>query len=208
MRSSTSLMALALASLSAVACTEPTPTGSRPSLSSAPEASGPIVGRSSSGFFFAAFDAQHGLFAIHIGRDGFGFCGEPFTLFHPGQFQDVLTPPDELLIQELFRAEGAFVSIYAWDGQDILQTDEILCDFLLNGPRLARGTAHLVNTDNDLLAGLRNEPIRADAFGFTAEGTVELTGGGRAHYSALSRFVFFPPDQIKVTERISLVPLQ
>jgi len=145
--------------------------------------------------------------AIHIARDAFAFCGEPFTIFRPGQFQDVFTPADELLVQELFRAEGAFVTIYAWAGQNILETDDILCAFLLNQPRLARGTAHLVNTDNDLNAGSREAPIRADAFGFTAEGIVELTGGGRAHYSGFSRAVFFPPDQVKVASGISLTPL-
>jgi len=145
------------------------------------------------------------MFAIHIPADGFGGCGEPFTVIRPGDFQHVLTPADVLLIQELIRTKVIFVTVFAWEGQDVFEN---LCDFLMNGPRLARGTAHLVNTDNDLQAGLRDAPIRADAFGFTAEGTVELTGGGRAHYSSLSRFVFFPPDQLKVTEAINLVPLR
>ena len=213
MRSSASLLALALASVSAVACSEPGPTGSSPvspgsgtvlAVSNAPDASGPIVIRSVSGFFpFLVFDAKHALVAIHIARDGFGFCGEPFTLFHPAQFQDVLTPANADLIQELFRNDGVFVTIYAWAGQDILVDDDVLCDFLAGTP-IARGTAHLLNTDNDLLG----VPGRADAFGFTAQGTVDLTAGGTAHYNAFARWVYFPPDDVKVRAGITLVPLK
>ncbi|MFL5494993.1 MAG: hypothetical protein ACJ8DC_11480 [Gemmatimonadales bacterium] len=158
-----------------------------------------------SGFFpFFVFDAERGLVAIHIARDGFAFCGEPFTIFHPGQFQDVLNQANADLIHELFRSDGVFVSVYTWAGQDILETDEILCEFLLGGTPLARGTAHLVNTDSNLLA----VPGRADGFGFTAEGTLELTSGGSAHYNAFARSVFLPPDQLKVSAGINLRPLK
>ena len=219
MRSPTSLMALVLASLSAFACTESSPTGSSPvspgsplSLSSALPASGPIVIRSISGYFpFAILDASHGLFVIHLARNGFGFCGEPFTIFHPGQFQDVFIPANADLVHELFRAEGVFTSVYAWAGQDIGFTldggfeDEVkLCDFLLTATPLARGTARVVRTDNNLVGA----PDRMDTFGFTAEGTLTLNGGGSAHYNGSSRVVFVPPDRVKVSARIDLEPLQ
>lgn len=219
MRSPTSLPALVLASLSAFACTESSPTGSSPvspgpplSLSSASPASGPIVIRSISGYFpFAILDASHGLFAIHLARNGFGFCGEPFTIFHPGQFQDVFIPANADLVHELFRAEGVFTSVYAWAGQDIGFTldggfeDEVkLCDFLLTATPLARGTARVVRTDNNLVGA----PDRMDTFGFTAEGTLELTSGGLAHYTGGSRVVFLPPDQVKVSAGINFVPRQ
>ena len=215
MRVPASLETLALASLSAIlACAEPAPTESSPvpaglnsgpvsALSGAPEISGPIVVRGSSGFFFFVFDAPRGLFAIHIARNGFGFCGEPFTIFRPGQFQQVQNPVDELLVQQLFQAE-AFVTIYAWAGQDILETDDILCDFLLNSPKIAQGTAHLVETDNALFG---SPGTRVNAFGFTAEGVVELTGGGKAHYSAYWRFAGRTVEDLKGTEAIILHPL-
>jgi hypothetical protein len=162
------------------------------------------VVRGSSGFFFFIFDAQHGMFALHIARDGFAFCGEPFTVFRPGQFQQVLSPADQLLVQQLFQAEGAFVTIYAWQGQDIFETDEILCDFLLNGPRLAEGTARLVSTDNNLFG---SPTSRVNAFGFVAEGVVELTGGGAARYSGYSRLAGRTSEDLKATAGINLVPL-
>jgi hypothetical protein len=160
MRSSTSRLALALATLSAGACSDSGPTGSGPvsaalATSSAPDASGSIVIRSVSGYFpFAILDARHGLFAIHVARNGFGFCGEPFTIFHPGQFQDVFIPANADLIQELFRVEGVFTTFYAWAGQDIgvgfdggFEDEEKLCDFLLTATPLARGTTRVVRSN-------------------------------------------------------------
>jgi hypothetical protein len=219
MRALTSVMALVLATLSAVACTESSPTGASPVSpgspllsSGAPPASGPIVIRSTSGYFpFAILDATHGLFAIHVARNGFGFCGEPFTIFHPGQFQDVFIPANADLIHELFRVEGVFTSVYAWAGQDIgvsldggFEDEAKLCDFLLTATPLAQGTARVVRTDNNLLG----VPDRMDTFGFTAEGTLELTSGRLAHYTGASRVVFLPPDQAKVSAGINLVPRQ
>ena len=219
MRSPTSLMAFVLASLSAFACTESGPTGSSPvspgsplSLSSAPPTSGPIVIRSISGYFpFAIPDASHGLFAIHVARNGFGFCGEPFTIFHPGQFQDVFIPANADLVHELFRAEGVFTSVYAWAGQDIgvrldggFEDEAKLCDFLLTATPLARGTARAARTDNNLIGA----PDRMDTFGFTVQGTLELTSGGLAQYNGVSRVFFLPPDQVKVSAGINLVPLR
>jgi hypothetical protein len=219
MRSPTPLMALVLASLSASACIESSPTGSSSasagpplSLSNAPSASGPIVIRSISGYFpLAILDASHGLFAIHIARNGFAFCGEPFTLFHPGQFQDVFNPANADLVHELFRAEGVFTSVYAWAGQDIgvrldggFEDEAKLCDFLLTTTPLAQGTARVVRTDNNLLG----VPDRMDTFGFTAEGRLTLSSGGLAHYNGSSRVVLLPPDRVKVSARINLVPRQ
>jgi hypothetical protein len=165
-----------------------------------------------SGYFpFAILDARHGLFAIHVARNGFGFCGEPFTIFHPGQFQDVFIPANADLIQELFRVEGVFTTFYAWAGQDIgvgfdggFEDEEKLCDFLLTATPLARGTTRVVRTDNNL----DGVPNRMDTFGFTATGTLGLTSGGSAHYSGYSRVVFLPPDQEQVTAGINLEPLQ
>jgi len=221
MRSSESLLALALASVSAVACSEPGPTGSGPvslgpdspvAVSQAPDASGPIVIRSVSGYFpFIILDARHSLFAIHVARNGFGFCGEPFTIFHPGQFQDVFIPANADLIHELFRVDGVFTTVYAWAGQDIgvtldggFEDEDKLCDFLLTTTPLAQGTARVVRTDNNLLGA----PDRMDTFGFAAEGTLGLISGGLAHYNGVSRVVFLPPDQVKVSAGINLSPRQ
>jgi hypothetical protein len=164
------------------------------------------VVRGTSAFLFLLFDFEHRLAAAHNARDGFrGLCGDVTTVFTPGEFQDILSPADEILVQELFKAEGAFVNVYPWDGV-FPPTVEALCDFL-HGTRLAQGTARLVNTDNDFFAFLRDAPIRADAFGFTAQGTVNLASGGQAQYNAALRFVFFPPEPGRVvTARIGLTP--
>jgi len=210
MRSPAALITLALASLSLVACTDAGPTDARPaasgnstvSLSSAPEASGPIVVRFTAGYvLIATFDLADGLVAIHGPRNAFLFCGESPTIFHPAQFQDVLSPADEDLVTELFRTE-AFVTVYLWEGQDI---EADVCGFLLDTPKIARGTAHLLRTDNNLFGALSP---RANAFGYTAQGVLDLTGGGRAHYNAISRAVATPGGGFTVTEEINLVPLR
>lgn len=170
--------------------------------SNAPSQSGLRVVRGTSFFFFVVFDADHGMAAAINGRDGIANCGEPFTVSQPGRFQDVLNPSDEILVQELFKADAAFVHVYAWDGVPP-PDDDAFCA-LLTGPRIARGRARLVSTDNDFFAFLRSMPIRADAFGFTAQGTVNLTAGGTARFNAVDRVVFFPPDQVKETARIGL----
>ncbi|MGH7608105.1 MAG: hypothetical protein ACREME_12280 [Gemmatimonadales bacterium] len=62
-------------------------------------------------------------------------------------------------------------------------------------------------TDNDFVAFQRGEPVRANAFGWTSQGTLTLTGGELAHFNEVQRFVFFPPDDVRVSESINLTPI-
>jgi hypothetical protein len=50
--------------------------------------------------------------------------------------------------------------------------------------------------------------FRAGQRGYTAEGILDLTGGGKAHYNAISRAFATPGGGFKVTEEINLVLLQ
>jgi hypothetical protein len=208
MRSLWPLTALALASVSAVACTDgptasgPAAPGTALSLAGAPAASGPLVIRFEGGYaIMVSFDLADGMLAVYIARDGFVGCGESFTVFRPAQYQDVSNPLIQDLVNELFRAD-AFVTVYPWEGQDI-ETDP--CGFLLDTPKIATGTARLLRTDNNLFGAVSG---RANAFGYTAEGILDLTGGGKAHYNAISRAVATPEGGFKVTEEINLVLLQ
>jgi hypothetical protein len=160
-------------------------------------------------------DPEAGL-AVALGSaDGFPICGESFTeerfldIMFIGSRADPERDPDEpdallagLLMQALLKGEEIFATVYSLEGEF---TDD--CDFLLNGTKLAEGTVRMVGTDNDFNAFVRGEPIRADAFGFTAHGIVNLTGGGTARLNATDREVFFPPDEVKVTTTISLIPI-
>jgi hypothetical protein len=209
MRTVASFTIATLVSLGGLACTDSgttaprsTTDGSALSPASAPAASGPLVIRFESGYpIIASFDLADGLLAVHIARDGFAGCGEPFTVFRPGLFQDVSSPTFQDLVTELFRAE-VFVTVYPWEGQDI-EADP--CGFLLNTPRIARGTAHLLRTDNNLFGAAAP---RANAFGYAVEGLLELTAGGQAHYSTVSRGVAVPAGGVLITEDITLVPLR
>ena len=185
------------------ACADPSkPTnGSDPqlppsSLSNAPAQSGARVFRGETFFFYVVFDATTDLAVALNGRDGIPNCGEAFTVSQPAQFQDVVNPHDEILIQSLLRTDGAFVHLYAWDGV-FPPDDEAFCAFV-TGPRIARGRARLVNTDNDLLAFLR-DPIRANSFGLTATGRVTMTSGGTRRLTVVSRIVAVPPHNCEPT---------
>jgi hypothetical protein len=199
---------LAVLALASTACAEAGPTGSSPassgsaaSLANAPAASGPLVVRFEGGYpITVTFDLADGLLAVFIARDGFAGCGEPFTIFRLAQYQQVSNPAVQDLISELFRTE-TFVTVYPWEGQDI-EVDP--CGFLLNTPKVGRGTASVVRTDNNA-AGV--EAQRANAFGYTAEGTLTLTGGGKAQFRAFFRAAFASSGEVEANQDINLVPM-
>jgi hypothetical protein len=147
------------------------------------------------------FDLADGLLAVFIARDGFAGCGEPFTIFRPAEYQQVSNPVLQDLFNELFRAE-TFVTIYPWHGEDI-EVDP--CGFLLNTPKVARGTANIVRTDNNVFGV---EAKRANAFGYRAEGTLTLTGGGNANFRAFFQVTVTSSGVVSVNQDITLVPLQ
>jgi hypothetical protein len=187
--------------------TDSTPTQA-PALGLAAGSGGALVARGTSFFLYAVFDAKNRLAAVLNGRDGIPGCGEEFTLSRPGQYQDVVSPQDELLINEIFKADQAFVHLYAWDGSPI-PDDDAFCAFV-TGPRIARGTAHLVYTDSDLEAFLR-DPTRADAFGLTGSGTVTMTaaaGGGTRRIDVNDRITAVPGHGFSETARIGLTPIR
>ena len=199
---------LAVLALASTACSEAGPTGSSPaspgsaaSLASAPAASGPLVVRFENGYpIMATFDLADGLIAVFIARDGFAGCGEPFTIFRLAQYQQVFSPVVEDLINELFRTE-AFVTVYPWGGEDI-EVDP--CGFLLNTPKVARGTAQVVRTDNNAVGA---EAQRANAVGYRVEGTLTLTGGGKARFLGFWRAAVTPSGVVEVNQDINLVPI-
>lgn len=200
---------LAVLALASTACSEAGPTGSSPvspgsavSLASAPAASGPLVVRFEGGYpITVTFDLADGLLAVFIARDGFAGCGEPFTIFRLAQYQQVSNPVVQDLMNELFRTE-AFVTVYPWEGEDI-EVDP--CGFLLNTPKVGRGTAHVVRTDNNVVGA---EAQRANAFGYTAEGTLTLTGGGEAHFRVFFRSVVTSSGVVRANQDINLALLQ
>jgi hypothetical protein len=214
--------ALAAATLLA-ACTEEkapieTPGAVSPSLdiSDAPGQSGLHVLRG--GIFLEYWlvrDPKAGL-AVALGSaDGFPICGEPFTqvslldIMLVGSRSDPDRDPNEpdpllpgLLMQAILKGDDIFATVYSLEGEF---ADD--CDFLLNATKVAHGTVRMVGTDNDFQAFIRGEPLRADAFGFSVHGIVNLMSGGLARLNATDREVFFPPDQVKGTTTINLIPL-
>lgn len=148
---------------------------------------GAIIVRSENRFRFIALDFDRELLATH-GFNEAGFpqpppaaCGDPITVIHLADVQQVLNPAEQDLIMRLLKTDDAFVRVYDWTGMPpIIPT-------ICQGTILAKGIGRLVSTDNDLLA--LAEHNRTNAFGFTAEGVLtDLATGGSLHYNAVQKF--------------------
>jgi hypothetical protein len=163
--------------------------------------------RFQSRFGFYAIDFERQLIAFHSTDSGDQLCGEPFTVIDLANRQGLFNPADESLIMDLLLADEHYVKVYDATGLAGDIGDAIVDCTYLNLPLLAGGTARFQLTDNDFLAFLRDEPIRANAAGFTAEGTLNLAGGGLAHYNATQKVIFLPPDNLPgLALKINLTP--
>lgn len=168
-------------------------------ISNAPANSGPIVARDQ-GDFFAVFyvDTKAGISAIH-GADIVNFCNDPMgTTFDLFDRQRVFTPTEAAAVNELLQGSDVTTSVWPFTNFD--------CDDFLTITPLATGTVDMINTDNDFFAFLRSSPARANAFGFNANGRLNLSGGGTSQFSGHSRGVFKPGESIKFVDKINLTP--
>ena len=102
-------------------------------------------------------------------------CG---GILEPADFQEIVDPDDPIFnqIRQVVQADPINIFIV-----DLAQAGSCFGFELV-----ASGTGKLVNTDNDVLVFLR-ENNNANAFGFTAQGTLYGPGGERAHYSGVSK---------------------
>ena len=167
-------------------------------ISNAPANSGPIVARDQG--FFAVFtvDTKAGISAIH-GFDVVDFCTPPIgTTFDLVDRQRVFTPTEAAAVNELLQGSDVTTSVWPFTN--------FSCSAFLTTTPLATGTVDLVLTDNDFFAFLRASPARANAFGWNANGQLDLSGGGTGQFSGHFRGVFKPGESFKAVEKIILTP--
>lgn len=171
-----------------------------------------IVLRTDRNDFFFFVDDKSLLVAFGSTGDGPFPCATS-TVLTPGDLQRIVrdpssgTDPDAFPELRLFVADELFMFVYDWTGMP----NPFTCDFILNGPRIAEGTARLVNTDNDFFAFLRDDAPRTNSFGWQAHGTLQdLLNGGQVRFSGHVRIAFRPaePDDevLVVQDKVTLVP--
>lgn len=168
-------------------------------ISNAPANSGPIVMRDQTNNFAVFYaDTKAGVGTIH-GFDVVDFCTPPIgTTFDLLDRQRVFTPTEAAAVNELLQGSDVTTSVWPFTNPT--------CNAFLTTTPLATGTVDIINTDNDFFAFLRFSPARANAFGWNANGQLDLSGGGTGQFSGHFRAVFKPGESFKVVRKIILTP--
>ena len=100
--------------------------------------------------------------------------------FEPVSVLQIQAPAAIEAIIHLVKADDMTVSV--WEGAS--------CSFILNNPPVATGTVDMVSNDNDLLSFLNPETNRANAFAFSAHGSLRTPRGETVRFSAHSKCVW------------------
>lgn len=160
-----------------------------------PSASGPFVIRGATTFAVFQVDYKKGI-SVVFGADMNEFCNG-IVNFDVVNFMDVDTQDDALRIVEVLNGD---VQASVWG------TTVFDCGYFLNNAPLASGIAHLVSTDNDLLAFLFPETPNVNAYGWQAQGALSDASGGRYHFNAVDRLTW-DGVSLATTKEVSKVNL-
>ena len=118
------------------------------------------------------------------------FCESGPVTIPPQDLQFLFSPTGRIAV--LVQGRELPVLIYAGATLDF-------CTDLATAPIIARGTAHIVFNHRDLTSDASN--------GYRAQGTVELTAGGQAHFSGVVKFVTTPDGNTRVlVSQVNLSP--
>ncbi|MEO7138448.1 MAG: hypothetical protein ABI037_12085 [Gemmatimonadales bacterium] len=149
-----------------------------------PSTPGPLIFRlrESDWFVFLFPDFRSNLTAsVGIVERFSAFCeGGPVTI-PAEELQFLFSPTGRIAV--LVKGREMPVVIYAGVTTDF-------CTDLATAPIIASGTAHFVFNHHDLTSEASN--------GYRAQGTVELTAGGQAHFSGVVKFVTTPDGSTRV----------
>lgn len=141
---------------------------------------------------FLLIDQQANLFSVQSPTNRQFLCVDPPTYLTFADVQQHINTPDDLLgsaIHELRILKGAYVAVYQGPFPFVDCAD-------LFARKLAEGIGSFRNTDNDLITFLRQHS-NFNAFGFVAQGKLQLVGGGRAMYNGVSKCVWDGVDGVK-----------
>jgi len=153
---------------------------SAPLLAQVPPAqSGPHVVRSEVyGWWWYFTDARRGYVAV-IGADLVSVCSGPF-IGSWWNLQENFPPAEEGLVVQHIKGDDVIASVWPatiWDYSEP-------CEYILNNPPLADGTADAILNDNDLYAGDYDHK-RHNAYGLSAHGVLAAPDGERMIFNAM-----------------------
>lgn len=148
-----------------------------------PAASGPNVVRDELyGWWLYFTDFKRGYVAV-IGADIVAVCSEEFEGSY-WNLQENYPPAEEGLTVWHLKGDDVIASVWPssiWDGDP--------CEYILNNPPLADGTADVIVNDNDLYANLYDHN-RKNAYGLSAHGVLQAPDGERMILNAGFHCVF------------------
>ncbi len=148
------------------------------------EGGGPHIFRLDDGLIVAVLnDPETSLAAVHAAEP---FCGGDLE---PVDMQFVVDNPDDPLADRIRRLMLA-------DPINIFVVDGAKSGGCFGAELIASGKGKMVSTDNDLTALLENN---ANAFGFSAHGTLTGVDGGTAHYNGVRKIVVKDGQPTKAT---------
>jgi hypothetical protein len=162
-----------------------------------PASPGPVVFRlrEPDWFVFLFPDLDANLTASVGFVDRFSVYCDPAPIsIPPEDLQFLFSPTGRLAVL----VKGREMPVIIYSGA-ISGSLEDYCAQLATAPIIARGTAHFVFNNKDLLTQASN--------GYRAEGTVELTAGGQAHFSGVVKFVTTPDGVTRIlVSQVTLGP--
>jgi hypothetical protein len=172
----------------------PDPVAPAHSFTNGPATPGPLILRlrETDWFIFLFPDFRANLTASVGIVEPFSAICEPGPVTIPAQdLQFLFSPTGRLAVL----VQGREMPVVVYGGAT---TD--FCADLSTVPVIATGTAHLVFNHHDLNSEA--------SFGYRAQGKVELTAGGQAHFSGAVKFVTTPRGETRmVVSQVTLSPL-
>jgi len=159
-----------------------------------PASPGPNIIRSATMFAVFHADNRRGVSAVY-GTDVVQLClGN--VAFDVVSLQEITVPQEAGRFIDLIQGAAVTASVWPFTAFD--------CTLFLNTAPLATGLVDLVNTDNDLLVFLRDN-TNANAFGFTAQGTLTRPSGARAHVNSVSKVVWDGLDGSRIFKATDVI---
>lgn len=155
-----------------------------------PDNGNPRIIRYTSDVAFLQIDFKTQLFSLQAATNRQFGCNNPPQFINLMDVQDILHNPDDPLagrIKELIIGKDIYIAVYR--GWDEWVASGFNCADLF-ARKVAEGFhGNLRYTDNDLFTFLR-EHNNHNAFGWVAQGKLDLVAGGTAQYNALGKCVW------------------
>jgi hypothetical protein len=153
-----------------------------------PDNGNPRIVRFGDVFAYLLIDPSTDRFSVQASTNRQFGCNESPDLISLMEAQEIwhnVEDPAAGQLNQLVLGRGIYIAVFeGWESW--LASGEDCADLFAR--KLADGIGNLTYTDNDFFSFLR-ETQNANAFGFSAQGKLNLVAGGSAHYNGMSKCV-------------------